>query len=131
MSLVEGLPLEIENILEVGCGNGWLSEKLANMGAITGVDIADEAIKEAQQRVPSGTFIAGDILSLNLPNDSFDVIVSLETFSHVVDQPLFVHKLAGLLRSDGWLVLTTQNRNVYSKRSKTLDLRRRANCAGG
>lgn len=69
ISLLEKLPPEKRNILEVGCGNGWLSERLAKLGRITGVDIADEAIQEARQRVLSGAFICGE------------VVVSLETLS--------------------------------------------------
>jgi len=81
MELLRSLSLKRPRILEVGCGNGWLAQQLAAIGPLTGVDIADAAIEEARRKVPGAQFYAGDVLELNLPRGSFDVIVTLETFS--------------------------------------------------
>jgi ubiquinone/menaquinone biosynthesis C-methylase UbiE len=116
ISLLRGLNLSKPNIIELGCGNGWLAEKLAAFGPITGVDIADSAIEEARRRVPHGVFYSGDALSLNLPVRTFDVVVTLETFSHVPNQALFVELMARTLTSDGYLILLTQNRTIYTRR---------------
>src|SRR5262249_2978419 len=51
------------------------------------------------------------------PCGPFDVAVCLETISGVPDQPLFVTRLASAIRPRGYLVLTTQNRFVYERRS--------------
>ncbi|MFZ0927667.1 MAG: methyltransferase domain-containing protein [Syntrophobacteraceae bacterium] len=117
LSLLQSLKLAGPKILELGCGNGWLAEKLAAFGSITGVDIAEKAIEEAARRVPMGAFYAGDALSLHLPAEEFDVVVTLETFSHVPSQPDFVDLIARVLRPRGYLILLTQNRTVYSRRS--------------
>jgi SAM-dependent methyltransferase len=116
ISLLQSLSLETPRLLELGCGNGWLAERLIAFGPVTGVDIADEAIEEARRRVPGGTFFAGDALSLDLPTGAFDVVIALETFSHVPSQPLFVALMARVLRRGGYLILTTQNRTVYARR---------------
>jgi ubiquinone/menaquinone biosynthesis C-methylase UbiE len=81
------------------------------------VDIADGAVEEARKRVPQGTFFAGDALSLNLPSEAFDAVLTLETFSHVPSQPQFVELMARVLSKNGVLILTTQNRTVYTRRS--------------
>jgi 2-polyprenyl-3-methyl-5-hydroxy-6-metoxy-1,4-benzoquinol methylase len=62
------------------------------------VDITDEAIQEACRRVSSGEFRSGDILEMSLPHNSFDLVVTLETFSHVADQPKFIEVIANQLR---------------------------------
>jgi len=116
LSLLRSCSLRQPQILELGCGNGWLAEKLVGFGPVTGVDIADGAIVEARRRVPSGTFYARDALSVNLPSEAFDVVVTLEMFSHVPSQPLFAESMARVLRKDGYLILTTQNRFVYMRR---------------
>ena len=108
--------LDRPEIIEFGCGNGWLAEKLVGIGSVTGVDIADEAIAEARRRVPSGTFFAGDALSIELPAERFDVAISLEMFSHVSDQSAFVEGIARVLKKGGYLILITQNRTVYLRR---------------
>jgi SAM-dependent methyltransferase len=115
--LLQASGLQKPRTLELGCGNGWLAERLVELGPVTGVDIADEAVAEARRRVPSGTFYAGDALSLDLPTAAFDAVITLETFSHVPSQPAFVELIARVLRKGGYLILTTQNRNVYMRRS--------------
>lgn len=117
LSLLRSLALQRPRIVEFGCGNGWLAEKLAAFGPVTGIDIADQAIAEARRRVPSGSFYTGDALSMVLPVAAFDVVVTLEMFSHVPSQPLFAELVARVLREDGYLILTTQNRTVYMRRS--------------
>jgi 2-polyprenyl-3-methyl-5-hydroxy-6-metoxy-1,4-benzoquinol methylase len=49
-----------------------------------------------------------------VPTDNgYDAVVCVETFSHVPDQVAFVKRLADLLKPDGTLILTTQNRTVF------------------
>jgi SAM-dependent methyltransferase len=116
LSLLRSCSLQRPQILEFGCGNGWLAEKLAAFGPVTGVDIADRAIAEARRRVPSGTFHAGDALSLDLPVETFDVVVTLEMFAQVPNQSRFIEVMARGLKKGGYLILVTQNRTVYMRR---------------
>lgn len=116
LSLVQKCGLNRPRIIEFGCGNGWLAERLASLGSVTGVDIADQVLEEARQRVPGGTFLAGDALSMDLPAEEFDLAVTLEMLAQVPDQSRFVDVLARSLRKDGYLVLITQNRTVYGRR---------------
>jgi SAM-dependent methyltransferase len=116
LSLLRSCSLHRPQILELGCGNGWLAEKLVEFGPVTGVDLADGAISEARQKVPSGTFHTGDALSLDLPVEAFDVVITLEMFSHVPSQLLLTELMARVLKKNGYLILTTQNRTVYVRR---------------
>lgn len=43
--------------------------------------------------------------------------VSLETISHVADQRRFIEVIAAALRPCGYLVIATQNRSIYARRS--------------
>lgn len=116
LSMLGSLTLENPRILEVGCGTGWLAERLTHFGTVFATDLADEVITRAQRRVKTVTFAAGDIMSVPLPHGTFDVVVTLETLSHVADQRAFVGRLADLLRVGGYLILTTQNRFVFERR---------------
>jgi 2-polyprenyl-3-methyl-5-hydroxy-6-metoxy-1,4-benzoquinol methylase len=110
------LNIQNANLLEVGCGTGWLSTKLTEFGKVTGVDLGREIIETAKLRHLNIDFRSGDIHVLDLPAHSFDVIVTLETFSHVPDQPTFVRRLSELLKPGGLLLLTTQNKSVFERR---------------
>lgn len=116
LSMLGSLTLENPRILEVGCGTGWLAERLTHFGTVVATDLADKVIARAQRRVKAVTFAAGDIMSVPLPLGTFDVVVTLETLSHVADQRAFVGRLADLLGVGGYLILTTQNRFVFERR---------------
>ena len=115
-SLVD-LKIHAAKILEVGCGTGWLSSKLCEFGDVTAVDLGKEIIETAKTLYPAVDFRSGDIHTLDLPVNSFDVIVTLETLSHVPDQPGFLHRLSQLLKPGGFLLITTQNKSVFERRA--------------
>jgi 2-polyprenyl-3-methyl-5-hydroxy-6-metoxy-1,4-benzoquinol methylase len=104
-------------VLEVGCGMGRLSSKLRQFGKVTAVDLGVKIIETAQARYPDIDFRSGNIHTLDLPVNSFDVIVTLETLSHVPDQPGFLHRLAELLKPGGLFLITTQNKSVFERRA--------------
>jgi SAM-dependent methyltransferase len=103
------------DLLEVGCGSGWMCEKLLPFGRVTGTDLAAEVIERARARIPSARFLAGDFMHLDVPQGGFDVIVTLEVLSHVADQDSFVKKMAASLKPGGLLMLATQNRFVLER----------------
>lgn len=116
LASMKELKIQDAKILEVGCGTGWLSSQLCEFGKITAVDLGIEIIETAKAHHPEIDFRSGDIHTLNLPMNSFDVIVTLETFSHVPDQAAFVRRLSQLLKPGGLLLLTTQNKFVFDRR---------------
>lgn len=99
-------------IMDVGCGTGWLSEQLTEYGRVTAIDLADEVVRRARDRMSSVTFLDGDFMQFPLKPASFDVVVSLEVLAHVTEQQQFIDKLATILRPGGHLMLATQNRFV-------------------
>lgn len=113
---MELLPRRL-SIIDIGCGSGWMSERLAKFGAVTGTDLADTVIARARERAPGVKFVAGDFMSLGFES-RFDVAVSLEVLSHVPDQPAFVARVAELLRPGGRFLIATQNRTVLERFSR-------------
>ena len=102
-------------ILDLGCGTGWMSERLCAYGEVTGVDLADEILDRARLRLPQVRFLSGDLFSVDLPERSFDAVVALEVLPYVKDQPAFVDRLAALLKPGGILMLATANRPVLER----------------
>lgn len=102
-------------ILDVGCGTGWLSARLAEFGSVTAVDLSSGVLEVARSRFPQVDFVAGDFMTLELPEARADVVVSLEVLAHVADQAAFVSRLARCLKPGGRLMLSTQNRFVFER----------------
>ena len=74
------------SILEVGCGQGWLTAELAKAlpnARIVGIEIRPEAVAYARSLVPTAEFFEGDAHRLPFGDASFDAVVSSEMLEHV------------------------------------------------
>lgn len=115
LGILRGLELERPAILDLGCGNGWFTERLATFGPATGTDLSLKAMAEARTKYPSATFIGGNLFDVDLPRAHFDVVVSQQVIAHVVDQVGYVERAASLMKPRGHLILTTPNRFVMDR----------------
>lgn len=109
-------------ILDLGCGRGWMASLLSPFGRVTGVDFSEIGIQFAKDNYGDhGEFVLADRASetLGLPEDrKFDVLVCTEVIEHVEDQPRFLRQIKGFLKPKGWLFLTAPNGNVWQEFSK-------------
>jgi 2-polyprenyl-3-methyl-5-hydroxy-6-metoxy-1,4-benzoquinol methylase len=112
---LEGIGRTDLDIIEVGCGSGWLCSQLTAFGRVTGTDLSDRVLARAAERVPQARFVAGDFMALDFGRATQDVAISLEVLSHVADQPAFLRKIASLLKPGGYLMLATQNRPALER----------------
>ena len=79
---------DIETILDLGCGNGWMLRKIRNKLKIQralGVDGAEQMIENAKKIDSSSSYLCTDI-STWIPNQTFDLIMSME-FIYYLDNP--------------------------------------------
>jgi 2-polyprenyl-3-methyl-5-hydroxy-6-metoxy-1,4-benzoquinol methylase len=115
VELVRSLAIEHPKILDFGCGTGWLTEWLAEFGETTGIDLAERVIEAAQSRAPHIKFIAGDIFQMPLQSVYYDIVVSQEVIAHVPDQGAYLERAAEVLKSQGYLIITTPNKFVMDR----------------
>jgi ubiquinone/menaquinone biosynthesis C-methylase UbiE len=96
-----------QQALDLGCGNGMISEYLSDhSGAhITGLDFIPIAISQAVERTKSKTdrlaFVVGDINQLELLPHSFDVIFSIDTIYFSQDYTATIRALKEALAPAG------------------------------
>jgi SAM-dependent methyltransferase len=94
-------------VLEVGCGPGHLSARLAHHGFdVTGLDLDPAMIAHAQAntdraanrggRQPS--FLVGDVAALAFPDRSFDLVVSTLSMHHWADPAAALAEIGRVLR---------------------------------
>jgi SAM-dependent methyltransferase len=92
-------------VLDAGCGTGTIVELLQRQGfrSLTGLDIADRMLGEAQARgVPGARWIEAPIERAPLEPASFDVITAVFTIHHLLDPAAFFRLVDTTLRPDGW-----------------------------
>ena len=95
-------PLEI---LEIGCGNGWLSHRLAAIdgAAVTGSDINLAEIQQASrvfENISNLDFIYGDLES-NLKEKKFDTIIFAASIQYFASPEKIIQKALRLLKPKG------------------------------
>jgi 2-polyprenyl-3-methyl-5-hydroxy-6-metoxy-1,4-benzoquinol methylase len=115
LAILRRLDLRDPRILDLGCGSGWFTDRLSELGEATGTDLSVKSIAEATRRYPRATFVGGDLFKVDLPTGHYDVVVSQQVIAHVTDQPRYVERAASLLRPRGYLLLSTPNRFVMDR----------------
>ncbi len=115
LGIIQSLGIANPKILDFGCGHGWFTERLANVGEAVGIDLSPEAIAIAKARRPELNYVAGNIYQAQLPESYFDAVVSQEVISHVEDQPKYIARAASVLKPLGHLIITTGNRFVMDR----------------
>ena len=114
-------PLNKLKCLDIGCGGGLLSERIARLGAsVTGIDITKSSIKVAKiHALNSGlniNYINTDVSSFikKYSPKKFDLIIASEVIEHLDDRRLFFEEVSKLLKNKGILILTTINKTALS-----------------
>ena len=98
-------------ILDVGCGTGYLLGQLAarapQASALAGIDPAPAMIEVATSAATDGRvrFVVGTAERLPWPDQTFDLVVSTTSFDHWADQRAGLAQCARVLAPGGCLVL--------------------------
>ncbi len=103
-----------KTVLDVGCGTGLYSIRLAEAGAdVTAVDISPKMIEiarsKAQDRGQYIWFDQADMAQLPYPNRTFDMVVSITALEFAGDQLQALMEMARVLRPGGKLVVGVLN----------------------
>jgi len=94
---------DCRDALEVGCGEGELSMRLARRGmAVEGFDIAEDAVLEARRRADAAglsiPFSVGSALELDPATQAADLVVCCEVLEHIEEPEEVLRLLAATAR---------------------------------
>lgn len=89
-----------------GLATSFLKNKNKNI-ELHNLEVSSQMIKKAEEKFPEEKFRLTDLSKINLPDNYFDYILSLETLEHCPEPPVFLRELNRLLKPGGMLVLST------------------------
>jgi ubiquinone/menaquinone biosynthesis C-methylase UbiE len=109
----DSIPIQVDGeYLEVGCGTGRFTAPLAEKDVrLTSVDISEEMLESTRRRltqvgvVDAVTLQQMDARSMEFPDSTFDVIVSMNVLNHVPEYERVVSEMARVLRPGGSIVI--------------------------
>ena len=116
---LHGVNIEKLEILDIGCGGGLISESLSKLGAnVTGIDFVKDNIEIAKQHAKKNNlnikYLHSDIENFST-NKKYDVIILFEILEHLTDWKKSLLKVSKILKNKGLIILSTINRNIFSK----------------
>jgi SAM-dependent methyltransferase len=90
------------NILEVGCGNGWLAAFLNRAGhTVMGIDVFTEELEQAARVFEGPLFARADLFRSPLPESRFDAVIFAASFQYFSDAAATLERSRRLLVPNG------------------------------
>ena len=121
-------------LLEVGCGAGtelaWLVELGARPLHLVGIDLREDAVIAARNRVPGATIDVGDARRLPYPPAAFDVVYQSTALSSMPSSTMrtqVAHEMLRVVKPGGLIVsydFASNPRNRDTRGVSKADLRR-------
>ncbi len=112
---------KFQNVLDLPCGTGDISVPLlGRFEHLTLVDIATNMCELAESKVldidrKKVTMINSDFMKADLPNEGFDLVISLGILAHVDDPEQFMKFIARKVAKGGSLIIqNTDSSHFYS-----------------
>src|SRR5215472_5290753 len=110
-----------ENILDLGCGGGWLSRRLAKMvgaGRVVGMDLADEMIRVARRAsldYENLLFVTGEVGEIPWEPNFFHHAISVESAYYWPEPAAGIREMFRVLRPGGaaWVLINYYRDNPH------------------
>lgn len=113
-----------DRVLDLGCGTGWASRRLARIvtaGEVVGLDVADEMLRRAEQTsagISNVRYVWGSAEKIPAADNAFSKILSVESFYYYADQGKALDELLRVTAPGGklFILINLYSDNHYSLR---------------
>ena len=112
-----------DRVLDLGCGTGWASRRVARLvpqGEVVGIDVADEMLRRAEQAsqvIKNVRYVWGSAETIPANDGSFTKVLSVESFYYYADQGRALDELRRVIAPGGSLFILI---NLYKDNPYTL-----------
>ncbi len=104
------------NILEIGCGNGWLLKKLLKY-KVKSIEGIEPSVQNNQylKKIPNINF-SNNTLDTFQSKKQYDVIISVMVFGHIENLENAFEKLKSMLTENGSIIIIVSSFEFYSQK---------------
>lgn len=111
---------------DAGCGNGiylkYISDKYP-VARLNGFDFSQTIVAIAKKNAPQAEIISGNLEDAPYGDEFFDIILCTQVIEHLLDDKQGLAELYRLLKPDGYLVISTDNKNNLVSRFLNLPIK--------
>lgn len=111
--IIDAIPKGINNVLDVGCGSGYLLSNIRSSFGIYGMDLSHNRIMAASSRLPHCKFIESKAEEIAIKPDSFDLIVLSEVLEHIPEYKKALRELVDVAKR--YIIITVPNEKEIIK----------------
>jgi SAM-dependent methyltransferase len=110
-----------DNVLDVGCGSGWLARRLAELvpeGRVVGVDVSDEMIRVARRTsldFENILYATGEVGEIPWEANFFNHAISVESAYYWPEPATGIREIFRVLRPGGaaWILINYYRDNLH------------------
>ena len=110
-----------DNVLDVGCGSGWLARRLAKRvpeGRVVGMDVSDEMIRVARRtslEFENILYATGEVGEIPWDANFFNHAISVESAYYWPEPGAGIREIFRVLRPDGaaWILINYYRDNLH------------------
>ena len=99
------LDLAQSDVLDVGCGYGWLLDAFEGARTLCGVDIAHHAVEVAAGRRPDRFFKQGDLHDTSPFSQKFDLILAINIIEHLSNPEAGIQSISSSVKPGGIVII--------------------------
>jgi SAM-dependent methyltransferase len=105
---------DITLVLDAGCGEGFAMRDIFSgfSGRVVGADLNGAAVSVARESNIHHFFLRSDVTKLPFPEDTFDLVMSLEVLEHISHPEACLRELIRVSRK--WLLLSVPHEPFFS-----------------
>lgn len=108
-----------DSILDVGCGTGWFTRRLAGPnGKLIGLDADPAMLAYARAHGGHEQYVEGNALSLPFADASFDRVVSITALCFISDWPRALNEIVRVCRKRFVLGLLNRHSLLYLQKGR-------------
>ena len=99
------IALADSEVLDIGCGYGWLLDAFEGARSLSGIDIAHHAVEQATARRPERFFQQGDAQAPVPFTQRFDLVLAINVIEHLTDPEAGINSISKAVKPGGIVIV--------------------------